>query len=111
MTVNLVFIPNGADVRISICVVTVDFALTYFIVSGNSRVPGFHAILWLVDAAGQSVLTARLVGKLSADSIASFVKTVALKIKMPQVCDPGKVTSLKGELHAQPLEGRSCPPK
>ena len=54
--------------------VTVDFALTYFIVSGDierSKVP-----VWMVvpDAGGYSVLTSWAAGKFSGNSISSFIK-------------------------------------
>lgn len=89
---------NGADEN-SICVVTVDFALTYFVVSGEIERSKVPCNLCITDAAGQSVLTAWASGKLSADSIASFVKNeVAPKIKCRRLAIPGKVTSLKGEL-------------
>ena len=55
-------------------IVTVDFALTYFIVSGEierSKVP-----VWLVipDAGGYSVLTSWAAGKFGGSVIANFVK-------------------------------------
>ncbi len=54
--------------------VTVDFALTYFIVAGDierSKVP-----VWLVipDAGGYSVLTSWAAGKFGGNSISAFIK-------------------------------------
>lgn len=99
MTVKTGVYPlNGADEN-SICLVTVDFALTYFVVSAEierSRVP---CNLCITDAAGQSVLTAWASGKLTSESIASFIKTeVETKVKSRTLAIPGKVAALKNEL-------------
>lgn len=80
--------------------VTVDFALTYFIVSGEierSKVP-----LWLVipDAGGYSVLTAWAAGKFGGSSIGKFVKESGIeeKTKCRKLLIPGKVAVLKGDI-------------
>ncbi|WP_102398956.1 acetyl-CoA decarbonylase/synthase complex subunit gamma [Haloimpatiens massiliensis] len=80
--------------------VTVDFALTYFIVSGEverSKVP-----VWMLipDAGGYSVLTSWAAGKFTASSIAKFVKEsgVEEKTKSRKLIIPGKVAVLKGDL-------------
>ena len=80
--------------------VTVDFALTYFIVSGDierSKVP-----CWLVipDAGGYSVLTSWAAGKFGGNSIAAFVKEcgIAEKTKNRDLIIPGKVAVIKGDL-------------
>ena len=81
-------------------VVTVDFALTYFIVSGDierSKVP-----CWLVipDAGGYSVLTSWAAGKFGGNSIASFIKEcgIAEKTNNRDLIIPGKVAVIKGDL-------------
>ncbi|RDY24149.1 acetyl-CoA decarbonylase/synthase complex subunit gamma [Romboutsia maritimum] len=81
-------------------IVTVDFALTYFIVSGDverSKVP-----VWLVipDAGGYSVLTAWAAGKFGGNSIASFVKECKVEemTKNRDLIIPGKVAVLKGDI-------------
>ncbi|SHH24914.1 acetyl-CoA decarbonylase/synthase complex subunit gamma [Tepidibacter thalassicus] len=80
--------------------VTVDFALTYFIIAGEierSKVP-----MWLVipDAGGYSVLTAWAAGKFSGSSIANFIKECGIedKTKCRKLVIPGKVAVLKGDI-------------
>ena len=81
-------------------IVTVDFALTYFIVSGDierSKVP-----CWLVipDAGGYSVLTSWAAGKFGGNSISAFVKECGIeeKTKNRDLIIPGKVAVIKGDL-------------
>ncbi len=90
---------NGADEN-SICALTVDFALTYFIVSGEIERSGVPVNLLITDAGGYSVLTAWAAGKLSASSIVKFIKEgdIESKIKNRTLLIPGKVAVLKGEL-------------
>jgi len=90
---------NGADEN-SICVTTVDFALTYFVVSGELERSGVPMNLLISDAGGYSVLTAWAAGKLSASSIAKFFKEFDIegKIKNRTLVIPGKVAVLKGEI-------------
>ncbi|MCL2880062.1 MAG: acetyl-CoA synthase subunit gamma, partial [Treponema sp.] len=90
---------NGADEN-SVCVTTVDFALTYFIVSGELERSGVPVNLLISDAGGYSVLTAWAAGKLSAGSIARFISenNIADKIKNHRLVIPGKVAVLKGDL-------------
>ncbi|MDR0445674.1 MAG: acetyl-CoA decarbonylase/synthase complex subunit gamma [Oscillospiraceae bacterium] len=90
---------GGADEN-SICVTTVDFALTYFVVSGELERSGVPLNLLISDAGGYSVLTAWAAGKLSAGSIAKFMKDFEIesKIKSRTLVIPGKVAVLKGEI-------------
>ena len=90
---------NGADEN-SICVTTVDFALTYFVVTGELERSGVPMNLLISDAGGFSVLTAWAAGKLSASSLAKFFKEydVENKIKNRTLFIPGKVAVLKGEI-------------
>ncbi|MDR0877575.1 MAG: acetyl-CoA decarbonylase/synthase complex subunit gamma [Treponema sp.] len=90
---------NGADEN-AVCATTVDFALTYFIVSGEMERSGVPVNLLISDAGGYSVLTAWAAGKLSASSVARFIKenNVEGKIKNHNLIIPGKVAVLKGEL-------------
>ncbi|KIR01837.1 Acetyl-CoA synthase corrinoid iron-sulfur protein, large subunit [Lachnospiraceae bacterium TWA4] len=92
---------NGADEN-SVCVTTVDFALTYFVVSGELERSGVPCNLLISDAGGMSVLTAWAAGKLTAGTIANFInEEVAGKIKNRTLIIPGKVAVLKGELEAK----------
>ena len=90
---------NGADEN-SICVTTVDFALTYFVVTGELERSGVPMNLLISDAGGYSVLTAWAAGKLSASSLAKFFKEFEIesKIKNRTLVIPGKVAVLKGEI-------------
>ncbi|GHV91108.1 acetyl-CoA synthase subunit gamma [Spirochaetia bacterium] len=90
---------NGADEN-AVCATTVDFALTYFIVSGEMERSGVPVNLLISDAGGYSVLTAWAAGKLSALSISRFIKenNIEGKIKNRSLVIPGKVAVLKGEL-------------
>jgi len=90
---------NNADEN-SICVTTVDFALTYFVVSGELERSGVPMNLLISDAGGYSVLTAWAAGKLSASSLAAFFKEFEIesKIKSRTLVIPGKVAVLKGEI-------------
>jgi len=90
---------NGADEN-SLCVTTVDFALTYFVVSGELERSGVPLNLLISDAGGYSVLTAWAAGKLSASSLAKFVKEFEIesKLKSRTLVIPGKVAVLKGEI-------------
>lgn len=80
--------------------VTVDFALTYFIIAGEierSKVPVWLAI---PDAGGYSVLTAWAAGKFGGSSIANFIKEskVSDMTKNRDLIIPGKVAVLKGDI-------------
>ena len=85
------------------CCITVDFALTYFVVSGELERSGVPCNLLISDAGGYSVLTAWAAGKLSANSIAKFMTEmdIAGKIKNRTLVLPGKVAVLKGEVQAK----------
>ena len=90
---------NGADEN-SPCVLTVDFALTYFLVAGELERSGQPVNLIVTDASGMSVLTAWAAGKLSASSIQKTLADldVAGKIRNRTLIIPGKVAVLKGEI-------------
>ncbi len=90
---------NGANEN-SVCAVTVDFALTYFIVSGEMERSGVPVNLLITDAGGYSVLTSWAAGKFSAGTIAKFIQEndIESKIKSRTLIIPGKVAVLKGEI-------------
>ena len=93
---------NGADEN-SVCLTTVDFALTYFLVSGELERSGVPVNLIINDAGGLSVLTSWAAGKFSSSSIAKFFQEQDIegKIKSRKLLIPGKVAVLKGELEAK----------
>ena len=90
---------NGADEN-AVCCTTVDFALTYFVVSGELERSGVPLNLLISDAGGYSVLTSWAAGKFSASSIAKFFAEFDIenKIKSRTLVIPGKVAVLKGEI-------------
>ena len=90
---------NGPDEN-SPVLITCNFSLTYFIVSGEiegSKVPSW---LLIKDTEGLSVLTAWAAGKFSADLIGSFVKKSGIeeKVKHRNLIIPGYLAGMKGEL-------------
>jgi len=90
---------NGADEN-SPCALTVDFALTYFLVSGELERSGQPVNLIITDASGMSVLTAWAAGKLSSGTIKKTFDEldIANKIKNRTLIIPGKVAVMKGEI-------------
>lgn len=82
------------------CLLTVDFALTYFLVSGEIERSKVPVNLLITDASGMSVLTAWAAGKLSSSSIKKFFDEhqIADKIRSRTLVIPGKVAVLKGEI-------------
>ena len=92
---------NGADEN-SICLTTVDFALTYFLGSGELERSGVPVNLVINDAGGLSVLTSWAAGKFSGNSISKFFKeNVEDKVKSRKVIIPGKVAVLKGDIESK----------
>ncbi|MBQ8306123.1 MAG: acetyl-CoA decarbonylase/synthase complex subunit gamma [Blautia sp.] len=92
---------NGADEN-SLCVTTVDFALTYFVVNGELERSGVPLNFIINDAGGLSVLTSWAAGKFSSTSISTFIKEeIEPKIKCRKLVIPGKVAVLKGDLEAK----------
>lgn len=90
---------NGADEN-SPCALTVDFALTYFLVSGEAERSNQPVNLIITDASGMSVLTAWAAGKLSSSTIKKTFEEldIANKIKNRTLIIPGKVAVMKGEI-------------
>lgn len=80
--------------------VTVDFALTYFIVSGEVERSKVPAWILIPDAGGYSVLTAWAAGKFNAKSIAKALKEFDIenKVKTREMIIPGKVAVLKADI-------------
>ncbi|MBL7119740.1 MAG: acetyl-CoA decarbonylase/synthase complex subunit gamma [Dehalococcoidia bacterium] len=87
----------GADAPV---LITTNWALTYFIVSGE--IEGSKTPSWLLvkEAEGLGVLTAWAAGKFNGDSIAPFLKKSGVedKAKTRTLLIPGKVARIKGEL-------------
>ena len=96
---------NGADEN-SPCALTVDFALTYFLVSGELERSNEPVNLIITDASGMSVLTAWAAGKFSSSTVKKTFETLDIenKIKNRTLIIPGKVAVMKGEI-AEKLPG------
>ncbi len=90
---------NGATAD-SPCLLTVDFALTYFLVSGELERSKVPVNLLITDASGMSVLTAWAAGKFSSSTVKRFMDEfdVANKINSRTLVLPGKVAVMKGEI-------------
>jgi len=91
--------PNEA----SPVMVTTNFALTYFIVSGEieaSRVPSY---LLIKDSEGLSVMTAWAAGKFAGDDVGMFVKKSGIeeKIKNKEVIIPGYAAAIAGDMEEE----------
>lgn len=83
--------------------ITSNFSLTYFIVSGEiegSRIPSW---LLVKDTEGLSVMTAWAAGKFGADVIGPFVKKcgIADKVKHRKLIIPGYAAVISGELEEE----------
>jgi len=89
---------NGSPV-----LVTCNFSLTYFIVSGeieNSRVPSW---LCVMDTEGLSVLTAWAAGKFLGDGVGAFIRKsgIAEKVDHKKLIIPGYASAILGELEEE----------
>ena len=62
-------------------IVTTNFSLTYFLVSGEIENSGISAHLAIVECEGMSVLTAWAAGKFSGAKVAEFIKSSGLEQK------------------------------
>lgn len=83
--------------------VTCNFSLTYFIVSGeieNSRVPSW---LLVMDTEGLSVMTAWAAGKFVGDLVGSFIKKSGIEnsIKHRSLIIPGYASAILGDLEEE----------
>ncbi len=81
-------------------VMTVDFALTYFLVSGELERANIPLNLLITDASGMSVLTAWAAGKFSSSTVKKTFDEFELlsKINNRTLIIPGKVAVMKGEI-------------
>ena len=82
------------------CALTVDFALTYFLVSSELERSKVPVNLLITDASGMSVLTAWAAGKFSSGSIKKFFDEydIAGKINNRTLIIPGKAAVMKGDI-------------
>jgi len=82
---------------------TCNFSLTYFIVSGEIESSRVSSHLVVMDTEGLSVLTAWAAGKFSADVIGTFVKKCAIsdRIKHRKLIIPGYLAVESGGLEEE----------
>ena len=82
------------------CALTVDFALTYFLVFGELERSKVPVNLLITDASGMSVLTAWAAGKFSSSTVKKFFDEyeIASKVNNRTLIIPGKVAVMKGEI-------------
>jgi len=103
MTVTQGIYEIGAPDANSPVLVTTNFSLTYFIVSGEiegSRVPSW---LLIMDTEGLSVMTAWAAGKFAGDVVGAFVKKcgIADKINHRKIIIPGYAASIRGDMEEE----------
>jgi acetyl-CoA decarbonylase/synthase complex subunit gamma len=83
--------------------VTTNFALTYFIVSGE--IEGSKVPTWLLikDSEGLSVLTAWAAGKFAGDDVGMFVKKSGImdKVKHQELVIPGYAAAIVGDIEEE----------
>ena len=103
MTVTQGIYEIGSPDKNSPVLITTNFSLTYFIVSGEiegSRVPSW---LLIMDTEGLSVMTAWAAGKFSGDAVGTFVKKsgIADKVKQEELIIPGYAASISGDMEEE----------
>jgi acetyl-CoA decarbonylase/synthase complex subunit gamma len=103
MTAEQGIYPIGNPDENSPALVTCNFSLTYFIVSGEvegSRVPSWLAV---VDTEGLSVLTAWAAGKFTGETVGTAINKMGLgdKITHKNLIIPGYAAAISGELEEE----------
>ena len=103
MTVTEGIYEIGAPDENSPVLITTNFSLTYFIVSGEiegSRVPSW---LLIMDTEGLSVMTAWAAGKFVGDAVGMFVKKsgIADKVSHRKIIIPGYSAAISGDMEEE----------
>src|SRR3989339_1421153 len=83
--------------------VTTNFALTYFIVSGEIEGSKVPAWLLIKDSEGLSVMTAWAAGKFGGDDVGAFVKKSGImdKVKHKELIIPGYAAAIAGDVEEE----------
>jgi len=95
--------PIGNPTEDSPVLITTNFALTYFIVSGEIEASRVAAWLLVMDTEGLSVLTAWAAGKFVGDAIGQYVKKSGIteKVNHKKLIIPGFVAAVSGDLEEE----------
>ena len=103
MTVTEGIFEIGTPDENSPVMVTTNFALTYFIVSGEIEASKVPSWLLIKDSEGLSVLTAWAAGKFSGDDVGIFVKKCGImdKVKHTELIIPGYAASIAGDIEEE----------
>jgi acetyl-CoA decarbonylase/synthase complex subunit gamma len=103
MTVVEGIYPIGNPDENSPVAVTTNFALTYFIVSGEIEASKVPCWLLIKDSEGLSVLTAWAAGKFGGDDVGTFVKKSGImdKVKHTELIIPGYAAAIAGDVEEE----------
>jgi acetyl-CoA decarbonylase/synthase, CODH/ACS complex subunit gamma len=103
MTVTEGIYPINNPDENSRVLVTTNFALTYFIVSGEIEASKVPTWLLIKDSEGLSVLTAWAAGKFAGDDVGIFVKKSGIKDKInhQELVIPGYAASIVGDVEEE----------
>lgn len=103
MTVTEGIFEIGNPTETSPVLVTTNFALTYFIVSGEIEASRVPAWLLVKDSEGLSVLTAWAAGKFGGDDVGMFVKKSGIidKVKHTELIIPGYAAAIAGDVEEE----------
>ncbi|OEU48477.1 MAG: acetyl-CoA decarbonylase/synthase complex subunit gamma [Desulfobulbaceae bacterium S3730MH12] len=103
MTVTEGIFEIGTPDENSPVMVTTNFALTYFIVSGEIEASKVSSWLLIKDSEGLSVLTAWAAGKFGGDDVGLFVKKCGImdKIKHTELIIPGYAAAIAGDVEEE----------
>jgi acetyl-CoA decarbonylase/synthase complex subunit gamma len=103
MTVTQGIYEIGEPNENSPVLVTTNFSLTYFIVSGEIEGSRVSSWLLIMDTEGLSVMTAWAAGKFSGDAVGMFVKksSIADKVAHKKIIIPGYAAAISGEMEEE----------
>ena len=103
MTVTEGIFEIGKPDENSPVLVTTNFALTYFIVSGEIEASKVPSWLLVKDSEGLSVLTAWAAGKFGGDDVGMFVKKSGImdKVKHTELIIPGYAAAIAGDVEEE----------
>ena len=103
MTVTEGIYPINNPDENSRVLITTNFALTYFIVSGEIEASKVPTWLLIKDSEGLSVLTAWAAGKFAGDDVGMFVKKSGItdKVKHQEIVIPGYAAAIVGDVEEE----------